>query len=304
MNPIVSVLNEVTETKAEKEDYLGKDGLLYCGKCHTPKQLRLEESNFFGNRPLPTMCRCTSERLEKESAELERLRHLRRVHELKCDGFTDAAMRNWTFGNDNGCCPKMAYARFYVGHFDEMERENIGYLLWGPVGTGKSYFAACIANALMEQEIPVKMMSVSAILNELSASFDGRNEVIRSLNRYRLLILDDFGMERGTEYALEQVYSIIDSRARSGRPLIVTTNLTLSELKHPADIAHARIYDRILEMCQPLVFTGDNLRRKNASEKMQRIKYMIHDATEIKFSGNTDHWKEDNHIEKQDSGGS
>ena len=50
-----------------------------------------------------------------------------------------------------------------------------------------------------------------------------------------LLILDDFGMERGTEYGLEQVYSVIDSRYRSGKPLIATTNLTLEELQHPQD---------------------------------------------------------------------
>ena len=48
-----------------------------------------------------------------------------------------------------------------------------------------------------------------------------------------LLILDDFGMERGTEYGLEQVYSVIDSRYRSGKPLIVTTNLTLDDLPEP-----------------------------------------------------------------------
>ncbi len=61
---------------------------------------------------------------------------------------------------------------------------------------------------------------------------------------FPLLILDDFGMERGTEYGLEQVYNVIDSRYRSGRPLIVTTNLTLEDLQHPEDTAHARIYDR------------------------------------------------------------
>ena len=48
---------------------------------------------------------------------------------------------------------------------------------------------------------------------------------------YPLLILDDFGMERGTEYGLEQVYSVIDSRYQSGKPLIATTNLTLEELQ-------------------------------------------------------------------------
>ena len=108
-------------------------------------------------------------------------------------------MREWTFENDNGRNPQMKHARFYVEHFEDMKAENIGYLLWGGVGTGKSYLAACIVNALMEKEIPVRMTNFALILNDLAASFEGRNEYISRLCRYPLLILDDFGMERGTE---------------------------------------------------------------------------------------------------------
>ena len=93
-----------------------------------------------------------------------------------------------------------------------MRTDNIGCLFWGGVGTGKSYLAGCIANALMEKEIPVRMTNFALILNDLAASFEGRNEYISRLCRYPLLILDDFGMERGTEYGLEQVFNVIDSR--------------------------------------------------------------------------------------------
>ncbi len=125
----------------------------------------------------------------------------------------------------------------------------------------------CIANALMEQEIAVCMTNFATILSDLAASFEGRNEYISRLCSYPLLILDDFGMERGTEYGLEQVYNVIDSRYRSGKPLIVTTNLTLEELQHPQDTAHARIYDRLTSMCAPVRFTGSNFRKETAQEK-------------------------------------
>ena len=95
------------------------------------------------------------------------------------------------------------------------------------------------------------------------------------LCRYSLLILDDFGMERGTDYGLEQVYNVIDSRYRSGKPLIVTTNLSLDELQHPQDTPHARIYDRLLEMCAPILFTGTNFRRQTAQSKLDRLKTMM-----------------------------
>ena len=96
----------------------------------------------------------------------------------------------------------------------------------------KSFMAGCIANALMEQEVAVCMTNFARIMNELNNAFSGRNKVVDRLCGYPLLIIDDFGMERGTEYALEQIYNIIDSRYRSRKPLIVTTNLTLTELKY------------------------------------------------------------------------
>ena len=145
----------------------------------------------------------------------------------------------------------------------------------------------------MEKEIPVRMKNFAAILNDLNTSFDGRNEYLERLNRCRLLILDDFGMERGTEYALEQVYNVIESRTRSGRPLIVTTNLSLSELQNPIDTAHARIYDRVLELCIPICFTGESMRRARAGTKMDRLKTMIQesvnsaDCVNKEKSGNT-----------------
>ena len=82
-------------------------------------------------------------------------------------------------------------------------------------------------------------------------------------------------MERGTEYGLEQVYSVIDSRYRSSKPLIATTNLTLEELQHPQDTPHARIYDRLTSMCAPVRFTGSNFRKETAQEKLERLKQLM-----------------------------
>ena len=60
-----------------------------------------------------------------------------------------------------------------------------------------------------------------------------------------------------------------------GKPLIVTTNLSLDELQHPQDTPHARIYDRLLEMCAPILFTGTNFRRQTAQSKLDKLKEMI-----------------------------
>ena len=166
-------------------------------------------------------------------------------------------------------------AHRYVEQWQTMRTENIGLLFWGGVGTGKSFLAGCIANALMEQEVPVHMTNFAHILNEMNNSFSGRNEVVDRLCRYPLLIIDDFGMERSTEYALEQIYNIVDSRYRSRKPLIVTTNLTSDEIRRPQDTAHARIYDRLLEMCVPISCIGVSFRKEIAQEKLERLKELI-----------------------------
>ena len=88
-------------------------------------------------------------------------------------------------------------------------------------------------------------------------------------------IIDDLGVERSTEYAMEQMFFVIDSRYRSRRPMIITTNLKLSELKNPPDLAHARIYDRILERCAPILFDGKNFREENAGATRQIAKDIV-----------------------------
>ena len=65
------------------------------------------------------------------------------------------------------------------------------------------------------------------------------------------------------------------SRYRSQKPLIVTTNLPLDEIRHSQDTAHARIYDRILEMCVPISCIGASLRKENAQKKLESMKSLI-----------------------------
>ncbi len=236
MNEILDkVIADITANNAEQTDYKGEDGLLYCGKCHTPKEAYFskEHASVFGRDRHPSECECRkAERIKREEYE-KRQKHLQTVEYLKHKGFIDQAMRNWTFANDNGRCEQMKMAHRYVDNWEHIKDGNYGLLLWGNVGRGKSYFAGCIANALMEQEVSVHMTNFPLIINDLSAKFEGRNEYIARICSFALLIIDDLGVERGTEYGLEQVYNVIDSRNRSNKPLIITTNLTLQETSKP-----------------------------------------------------------------------
>lgn len=273
---IASAMNRLMTPCAEPQDYRAENDLLYCGNCNTPKEaFFLDGKKLFGRDRYPTECACKRTAREKQEAAEKARRHTEKVQRLKLAGFTDWAMQNWTFEQDNGRNPQMQAAQRYIEHWQEMREKNVGLLLWGGVGTGKSYMAGCIANALMEQEVAVCMTNFARILNELNSSFSGRNDVVDRLCGYPLLIIDDFGMERGTEYALEQIYNIVDSRYRSRKPLIVTTNLTLEELKNPQDTARARIYDRLLEMCTPIACVGPSMRKHAGQEKLQLLRTLM-----------------------------
>ena len=125
-----------------------------------------------------------------------------------------------------------------------------------------------------KKEVTVKMTNFNTILNDLFAAED-KKEYIRSLNGYELLIIDDLGVERSSEYVLENIFSVIDWRYRSGKPLIITTNLPLAQLKQETKIEKKRIYDRILERCVPVKIDGVSRREAMANDNMQTMKNIL-----------------------------
>ena len=259
----------------QSDEYFNEtDHLIYCSKCNAPRQRRYE---LQGKILLPSIrCKCQQEIFEQEEAKRKLYEKQMEIEHLKTSGLQDKALYDYTFDKDSGINPEMTLARNYVANWEKMKAKSSGLLLWGNVGTGKSFFAGCIANALLEKGVPVLMTNFSRILNTLTGMhFEDRNQFIDSLNRYSLLIIDDLGIERNSEFALEQVFNVIDSRYRSKKPLIITTNLTLSELNNTPDIAHRRIYDRILERCVPVRINNRNIRQDNASANLKEAKKIL-----------------------------
>lgn len=201
--------NKEPNRELQSDEYFhDSDHLIYCAKCHTPRQGRVFMPPSGANASRNSMNRKKPNgNCWRKQAEIER---------MKASGLQDKALYDYTFDKDNGINPEMAYAHKYVENWEDMKANSSGLLLWGNVGTGKSFFAGCIANSLLEKGVPVLMTNFSRILNTLSGMhFEDRNQFIDSLNRYSLLIIDDLGIERNSEFALEQVFNVIDSRYRS-----------------------------------------------------------------------------------------
>lgn len=258
------------------DDYVGKNGLLYCGKCHTRKQSRIYSPLHNEYMIVHVLCQCEQELRKKEAAERELREKQAQIRRMKGTCIHDRALLECTFERDDGTLPQLSKAKKYVETWPDRKAENDGLLLWGGVGTGKTFFAACIANALIEEGVAVLMTNFSKILNKLTGLYsDEKNTFISDLMKYSLLVIDDFGIERNTEYAIEQVFNIIDERYKARLPLIITTNLSLNILKNPEDIAHQRIYDRIFSMCIPISFQGNNHRLVDQNKKMKRGKSLF-----------------------------
>lgn len=261
--------NAANEGMKAADDYMDTEtGLLMCGKCHTKKQKKI---SFLGvERVVGCLCQCAAEEMEREREKHREEEELLHIRQMKSAGLQDSTFFDYTFANCDETHPCVQYARRYVGNYAEFQKNGQGLLFWGNVGTGKTFLAGCIANALMEKNIPVLMTSFPKLLNALGGLYSGeKNEYLKSLNQYRLLIIDDLGVERDTPYVLETVYLVIDERYKSGKPFIITTNLSLEKLRNPADLEHGRIYDRIMERCVPVAFSGKNYRTDKGRKNME-----------------------------------
>ncbi len=253
-------------------DYL-ENGLLYCGKCHTPKQHRGE---FLGIvKIVPCICKCRAAELQAEERKREAEKLQERIKRQRKAGFLESDMQHWNFSADDGADPRiMRAAKKYVDNFAQFKEQGKGLLLYGGVGTGKTFAAACIVNALIDTGRPCLMTNFSRVLNTLWG-IEEKQAYIDSFNKFDLLVLDDLGTERRSEYAQENVFNVIDARYRAKLPLIITTNLNIDEIKKPDSVGNSRIYDRVLEMCHPVEVNGHSRRRKKVAADFKGMNELL-----------------------------
>ena len=266
------IIEENKKANPEKAGDYHVNGLLYCGKCHYPRQ---QETELMGHKFLPYIpCLCMQEEEQKEKEREEEVKRMIEIQRNTGICFYDQNMREWTFANDNhqGDASIMNAFLRYAENFPEMQKRKKGLLIYGSQGVGKSYGAGCVANHLLLKGYRCIMTSFSRIINAVSGMREGKQEYIDDLCRYDLLIIDDLSAERETEYAEEIVMNVIETRCVSGLPIIVTTNLTPDELKHTESERKKRIYSRLFGMTFPINYVGEDRRKRT----------MVNDYAEIK----------------------
>lgn len=256
-----AIVDKINKDIPIPDNAVMSDGMLHCGECGGALEKNITISGH--KYRVRCMCRCQEEKRERKEVEERRAQ----VEKKKDDCFDGRKInKEMTFENSRYNDTLKNIAVNYCDNFADILKTGKGLMLYGGVGTGKTFFASCIANRLIECGYSVRFITISELLNS-DRAIEHRSTIINDLARYDLVVIDDFGIERKTEYAKEWVYDVIDSMYTKKKCAIVTTNMTRAELVSTSDITNARVCDRLLTMCKPFEVKGTSIRRFNIGNK-------------------------------------
>lgn len=221
----------------------------------------------------PRQCECARLRYEvvKERERKARVEDIRR--RAVTDEETRREMQTHRFETADDT-PNMRKLRKYVERWDDVKQET-GLMLWGSVGTGKTFAANCIANALIDKEVRVFVTNIEELANSV---FDDKTARRYAMDRVRgcdLLILDDIGTERESSFMYQKAFDFVDARIKTGKPLIVTTNLSPRQMDEATEQQQKRIFDRIRGATAPIEFAGTSRRAAKASQNVAKLRDIL-----------------------------
>lgn len=256
----------------EEGDCVGQDGLVHCGKCGTAREYVLGRKVYpdgtehglasLNGTVVGCLCRCRAEerdRIERQQRERKKMEKLRDRQDA---AFRDSDVSHMIFANDDGKNPKVTeLCHKYVDTFSAMQKGGKGIIFYGGVGTGKTFAAMCIVNGLLVMGRRCLATSLTRIDDDVQRA-ESKNAYIDELCSYDLILLDDLGAERDSSYMRALVSTVIDALYMAKVPMIITTNLSIRELKRPADTDKARVYSRIVERCYAIPVPGTDRRQQ------------------------------------------
>ena len=270
-----SVIDLKQEKSPKEKVYHPNKKCSICGMPYVENHM-LSESliKILGDkiRYIPS-CKCHEtfyeRELEKIEMENEKARVKNRGNRYRNFSIIDNKFLNSLFENADFAEKHMEIAKKYAEKF--MEKNcDVGILFYGNSGTGKTFASSCIGNYLMERGRNVIALNIGLYLTELKQEWNKKEtELLHKISKCDLLIIDDLGCEKISEWVLEKIFLLIDTRYRASKPVIITTNLFYSRDNEKCGIYNTfgtRIKERILEMCFPVCCKGES-KRKSGTEK-------------------------------------
>lgn len=249
-----------------------------CSKCGLLNEPIILEHPLRPGKKVVIMrtCQCEIERMERERIELQEAEKKHRIKRLfdtsmLCPRFAECTFENWM--PMPGTEVAHYEAQNFISSFSDKMRTGEGLLFYGPPGNGKSHLAAAIANKLISMEFTVVFANVPSLLGRIRKTYSEKRgetevDILQAVSDCSLLILDDAGAEKWSDWVETTLYTIVDDRYRHKKPMIITTNLTLKALE---DAIGFRAFDRILEMCMVVENSGESFRRRKAKERITKL---------------------------------
>ena len=156
-------------------------------------------------------------------------------------------------------------AERFVNGWEKAKAGGYGLLFLGGCGTGKTHLACAIMLELMERYLFVypRYYKVSEIFSAVRSTYQtgvitNEEEMLKFFSSIQLLVIDEVGIQKGSEAEKRILFSILDNRVTSNKPTILMSNLGPKAL---AELLGDRLYDRVRSKCVPMLFAGPSMRK-------------------------------------------
>ncbi len=257
MTEFIQKLSDNVRKNFTQDDIIGEDGIPYCSVCGQPHRMSITVSGQVIN--VACCCECIMKQAQQQEDAEKRQQALFEARRSRQECFADAAYMRMNFTADDSAQSRLSKAaRRYADNFSQ---NSSGLMFTGGVGTGKTFYACCIANAVIERGFTAMVSTMQPLIRALS-DFNRADSVIRRVQTVDLLVLDDFGSVSDTSFNSDKQFELIDARYRTGKPIIVTSNLVYSD-QNANSVALSRIIDRLNERCAHVNIDGLSRRRRH-----------------------------------------
>lgn len=238
----------------------------FCGKELTPIGFDYLYANVSQDDIKYERCNCIKaqeywNKQDKIEYEMQKRNHYREIiNRIYKQSYMQSNLQSKNFENfninpNNKIAVKVAkdYTNKCINN-----NENNGLIITGMSGQGKTHLASAIANKLIEQDKIVLMGRLTTLLDMIKETFrdntKSENDLIELYSNVDLIIIDDLGTEKISNWALEKLYTIIQNRCEKGLPIVITTRFNKSglierfEKSQDKELANATI-EKLYQMC-------------------------------------------------------
>ena len=260
----------------------------FCNKNLNPIGLDYLYANYDKNMIEYERCNCEKavqfwKKIDLEQEEKQRQEKYRKIiNNIYKDNYMKKRLQKYNFENLIDTYEDTSIINQLIKFADlciKSEMKN-GLIIFGNIGYEKTYLAACIANKMIEQNKIVLMEKSSSIIDKIKESFNKEGlseiEIIELYSNVDMLIIDDFGNENLSKWALEKLYKIISNRYDNELPIVITTRYNKEQLieqlstENDTEIAE-EIVKVLNEMCYGIAITEERKTKEKVSISDQTI---------------------------------